>query len=179
MSEPTGAGVSRDASEHLDPAGTRIPTTAADIMSTPVFTVSPDTLVEEIAALLGRHRISALPVVEESGHVVGLVSEYDVLAKPGRTASEVMSPGVISVSVDTPISDIRALLVDQRMRRLPVLDTGRLAGIVSRRDVVALLTTEWVCGTCGEPARGQEPPENCPTCGGSGIFRLQEQPPGP
>lgn len=148
-------------------------------MSTPVFTVSPGTPVEEIAALLGRHRISALPVVAEPGHVVGLVSEYDVLAKPGRTASEVMSPGVISVSVDTPISDIRALLVDQRMRRLPVLDSGRLAGIVSRRDVVALLTTEWACGTCGEPARGQEPPENCPTCGGWGIFRLQEQLPGP
>ncbi|MDN6201961.1 MAG: CBS domain-containing protein [Micrococcaceae bacterium] len=148
-------------------------------MSTPVVTVSPGTPVDQIAALLGRHRISALPVVEESGHVLGLVSEYDVLAKTGTTASEVMSPGVISVSVDTPISDIRALLVDQRMRRLPVMDTGVLAGIVSRRDVVALLTTEWACGTCGEPARGMEPPENCPTCGGTGIFRLQEQLPGP
>ncbi|MGP5196760.1 CBS domain-containing protein [Arthrobacter rhombi] len=179
MSEPQGTGVSQDASAHPDSAGTRIPTTAADIMSTPVFTVSRDTPVEEIAALLGRHRISALPVVEDPGHVLGLVSEYDVLAKPGRTAAEVMSPGVISVSVDTPISDIRALLVDQRLRRLPVLDTGRLAGIVSRRDIVALLTTEWVCGTCGEPARGMEAPETCPTCGGSGSFRLQEQPPGP
>lgn len=148
-------------------------------MSTPVFTVLPDASVEEVAGMLGRHRISAVPVVDESGHVLGVVSEYDVLAKPGRTAAEVMSADVVSISRDTPISDIRSLLVDQRMGRLPVLEAGRLAGIVSRRDVVALLTTEWACGNCGEPTRGMDPPESCPTCGGSGDFILQEQLPGP
>lgn len=179
MGKLTGAGDLRGTSEHPDTAGTRNPTTAADIMSSPVFTVSPSASVKEIAGILGRRRISAVPVLEESGHVVGLVSEYDVLAKVGQTAAEVMSRRVISVSPDTPISDIRALLVDQRMGRLPVLDKGRLIGIVSRRDVVALLTTEWVCGKCGQPARGFEPPETCPTCGGTGNFILQEQSPGP
>ncbi|GAA1337402.1 CBS domain-containing protein [Arthrobacter roseus] len=179
MSELTGDGASRNTSARLRTAATHIPAVAADIMSTPVFTVPASASVEEIAGVLGRHQISAVPVVDESGHVLGVVSEYDVLAKPGRTASEVMSAGVVSISPDTRISDIRSLLVDQRMGRLPVLEAGRLAGIVSRRDVVALLTTEWACGICGEPTRALDPPENCPTCGGTGTFKLQEQPPGP
>lgn len=179
MGTLAGAGDPRHTSGPRDTAGTHNPATAAEIMSSPVYTVSPDTTVEEIAGLLGTRRISAVPVLEESGHVVGMVSEYDVLATPGHTAAEVMSRTVISVSADTPVSDIRALLVDRRMGRLPVIDKGKLVGIVSRRDVVALLTTEWACGKCGQPARGYDPPENCPTCGGTGNFTLQEQSPGP
>ncbi|GAA5228667.1 CBS domain-containing protein [Paeniglutamicibacter antarcticus] len=179
MGNLTGAGDPRGTSAHPETALAHTSATAAEIMSSPVFTVSPSTSIEEIAGILGNRRISAVPVLDESGHVVGLVSEYDVLAKPGHTAAEVMSCAVISVSADTPVSDIRALLVDQRMGRLPVIEKGRLVGIVSRRDVVALLTTEWACGKCGQPARGYEPPENCPTCGSTGDFTLQEQYPGP
>ncbi|WP_028279260.1 CBS domain-containing protein [Arthrobacter sp. H5] len=158
----------------------KLATKAADIMSTPVFTASPNTPVEEIAAVLGRHRISSVPVVDAGEHVVGLVSEYDLLAKSGSTAAEVMSTAVISVSIDTVIADIRRMLIDQRLRHLPVLQDGRLAGIVSRRDIVALLATEWVCGVCGEPTRGEHPPGSCPKCAATGDrFTLQEQPPGP
>lgn len=158
----------------------RIPTRAGDIMSTPVITVPADRAIGDIATVLHKHRISAVPVVDDDGHVLGLVSEYDLLARSGRTAGDIMSTAVISISTGTSIADARRLLLDQRIGRLPVLADGRLAGIVSRGDVVALLATEWACGACGESARGEHPPGACPKCGaGSGRFSLQEQSPGP
>jgi rubrerythrin len=75
-----------------------------------------------------------------------------------------MTSSVISVTEDTEVDDVRHLLVERRIRRVPVLSGQRLAGIVSRGDVVALLTTEWVCQVCGEPVRGQHPPPRCPKC---------------
>ncbi len=159
---------------------TRIATTADGIMSRPVVTVPPRLDVAAVAALLHEHRISGVPVVDPDGHVLGLVSEYDLLAKTGTTAEEIMTTAVISVSADTAIADVRHLLVSQRIGRLPVLTGGRLAGIISRGDLVALLATEWVCGVCGEPARGENPPASCLKCGGASTgFTLQEQPPGP
>ena len=157
-----------------------IVSTAGEIMTTVVVSVTPDTPIAEIADRLGVHHISAVPVVDAAEQLVGLVSEYDLLAKTGLTAADVMTTEVISVGVDTDISDIRDLLVSQRIRRVPVLENGRIVGIVSRGDVVALLTTEWVCGICGESVRGQRPPQRCPKCRAeSGQFVLQEQPPGP
>jgi CBS domain-containing protein len=148
-------------------------------MTTPVVTVSPETPTGAIAEALRRHRISAVPVVDEAGAVVGLVSEYDLLATVGRTAREVMTTAVISVTEDTDIADVRHLLVDRRIRRVPVLAGGRLVGIVSRADVIALMATEWVCEVCGEPVRSERPPDACPKClGGRERFALQEQPPG-
>jgi CBS domain-containing protein len=159
---------------------TRVVTKAGEIMTTRVISVAPETPIAGIAELLGTHRISAVPVVDQAEHVVGLVSEYDLLAKTGTAAADIMTSSVISVTTDTEISDIRQLLVNQRIRRLPVLENGRLVGIVSRRDIVALLTTEWVCGVCGESVRGEQPPQQCPKCGSSADrFALQEQPPGP
>jgi CBS domain-containing protein len=135
-----------------------------EIMSTRVVTVTGDTPVPVIANLLRENRISGVPVVDAGGAVVGLVSEYDLLARSGETASEVMTASVITVSEDTDVEDVRHLLVERRIRRVPVLSGQRLAGIVSRGDVVALLTTEWVCQVCGEAVRGQHPPLRCPRC---------------
>lgn len=148
-------------------------------MSAPVITVGPDTPVVEVAETLTRHQISAVPVVDAAGAVLGLVSEYDLLAKPGALAREVMVSALITVSRETAIADVRHLLVERRIRRVPVLDAGRLVGIVSRSDVIALMATEWVCGVCGEPVRGEQRPEMCPKCHAAGEqFRLQEQVPG-
>jgi CBS domain-containing protein len=148
-------------------------------MTSPVITVAPDTPTSEVAQIIGTRGISGVPVVVEDGVVVGLVSEYDLLARSGTTAQDVMTTAVISVTEDTAIDDVRHLLVERRIRRVPVLTNGKLAGIVSRRDVVALLATEWVCEVCGEPVRGERPPDVCPKCHGSGErFVLQEQPPG-
>ncbi len=148
-------------------------------MSTPVITVTVDTQTSEVAETLRRHQISAVPVVDGTDAVVGLVSEYDLLAKSGTSAGEVMTTSVVSVTEDTSIEDVRHLLVERRIRRVPVLAGGRLVGIVSRSDVVALMATEWVCEVCGEPTRGERPPEVCPRCLSSGQrFTVQEQPPG-
>ena len=152
----------------------------AEIMTTQVITVAEDTPVPEIASLLRENRISGVPVTGASGGVVGLVSEHDLLARTGKAARDVMTSSVISVTEDTDVDDVRHLLVERRIRRVPVMSGQRLAGIVSRGDVIALLTTEWVCEVCGEAARGQHPPPRCPKChAGTDRFAMQDPSPGP
>jgi CBS domain-containing protein len=153
--------------------------TAGDVMTSPVITVLPDTPAADIAAVLAQHRISAVPVVEPGGALLGLVSEFDLLAKPAASAAALMSKALITVSADCPVDDVRHLLIERRIRRVPVVQGGRLVGIVSRSDLIAAMATEWVCETCGEPVRAEHPPPACPKCGGdSKRFVLQEQPPG-
>lgn len=153
--------------------------TAGKIMSSPVITVPVGATRAQIADLLTRHRISAAPVVNGAGVVVGLVSEHDLLAKPGDASQDLMTTVVISVSPDCTLDDLRHLLVERRIRRLPVLRDGQLVGIVSRGDVVATMVTEWVCEVCGESVRGEQRPTGCPKCrAGGDRFVLQEQPPG-
>jgi CBS domain-containing protein len=148
-------------------------------MTSPVITVSVESTVGEVAETLRAHRISGVPVVGPNGALSGLVSEYDLLARSGSTAANVMTTSVISVSADTPISDVRHLLVDRRIRRVPVVEGGELVGIVSRGDVIALLATEWVCRVCGESVRGDHAPDTCPRCHAtSNQFELVEQSPG-
>jgi CBS domain-containing protein len=153
--------------------------TVGEIMSSPVVTVPMQATRVHVADVLTEHRISAAPVVDDAGAVVGLVSEHDLLAKPAVQASDLMTTAIISVSPDCPVSDVRHLLVERRIRQVPVLLDGRLVGIVSRGDVVATMATEWVCQTCGESGRGEHPPSACPKChAGEEQFVLQQQPPG-
>lgn len=130
--------------------------------------------VAEVAALLARHRISAVPIVDDDGSVIGLVSEYDLMARKGRTAREVMSPGVISVSEDADVEDVRFLLIERRIKRVPVMSGKEMVGIVSRADIVRLMALQWTCEVCGEPARGERPPDRCPKCDAPGERFLQE-----
>lgn len=160
------------------PASPVVATRAGDIMTSPVISVPRGTSTGVIAETLHRHRISAVPVVDDSGSVVGLVSEFDLLSRTGGTADEVMTTAVVSVTPETGVDDVRHLLVDRKFRRVPVLDGGRLVGIVSRGDVVALMATEWVCEVCGESVRNSTPPAHCPKCNAADRFVLQEQPPG-
>lgn len=153
--------------------------TAGEIMSAPVHTVPPEAPVGNVAELLLSKGISGVPVIDAAGALLGLVNKLDLLAKTGSTAAEVMTTNVISVSTGTPIADVRYLLVDRRIRLLPVVVDGELVGIVSPGDVLALLATEWVCQVCGEAIRGDNPPEGCPRChAGIDCFVLEEQSPG-
>jgi CBS domain-containing protein len=153
--------------------------TAGDVMSSPVITVLADASTQQVVDTLARHRISAVPVVDHTGTLLGLVSEHDLLSKTGAVASDLMTTAVVSVTVDSAADDIRHLLIDRRIRRVPVMKGGRLVGIVSRHDLVAVMAMEWACQVCGEPVRGQHPPSACPKCHGEGAqFALQEQPPG-
>lgn len=150
-----------------------------EIMTTPVVSVHGDDLLSHVAAVLDQRDISGVPVVDDAGAVIGLISEYDLLARPAATTvSDAMTRAVLSVTEDTDVDDVRHLLVDRRIRRVPVLSGGQLVGIVSRGDLVALLVTEWVCPVCGESARGDQPPDSCPKCYGSEAFVKQVQSPG-
>jgi CBS domain-containing protein len=150
-----------------------------EIMKSPVYTVPADLPIADVANLLVKHRISAVPVVDVSGVIIGLVSEHDLISRQGPTAIDVMSPGIVSVTEDTDVDDVRHLLVDRRIRRVPVLSGGQLVGVVSRADIVALIAMEWVCEVCGTQFRGERPPASCPTCSADTVRFVQlQQPPG-
>ena len=75
------------------------PIRVRDIMSRYVVSVTEDTPVIEVARILAERRFSGLPVLDEAGGVVGMVSDFDLLARDGDTAGEVMSPDVVTVAI--------------------------------------------------------------------------------
>jgi CBS domain-containing protein len=138
---------------------------ARDIMISPVITVKPSALVREAAELLLNHRISAVPVVDEDDHLVGIVSEGDLLHRTEAgterrhswwlltllhndalaqdyikahtsRVEDVMTRDVIVVRPDTPAHEIAALLEKNAIKRVPVVENGRLVGIVSRANLI-------------------------------------------
>jgi CBS domain-containing protein len=138
---------------------------AREMMTRDVISILDEATVEDAARILARNRISGLPVVNAKGMLVGLVTEHDLIAKAGRMVNEIMSRGVITVSPDTEIEQVQHLLTNQRIRRVPVVEDGRVVGIVSRSDLVRQIAMRWVCGVCGDSVRGMEPPAFCPGCG--------------
>lgn len=155
---------------------------AKDVMTSPVVTVGPDTPVHEIAALLFERRISGVPVLQDGRLVglvseADLLRRHEIgtdrIAQPhswwlrlfggDRTPAEyvkthagrardVMVREVVSVTPETPIADIAALLEARGIKRVPVLDRGRLVGIVSRGNLVqALATTRRVAPKATQP----------------------------
>ncbi len=135
-----------------------------EVMTADVVSVREDSSVEDAARRMARHRISGLPVMNQAGALVGLVTEYDMIAKEGHSVADIMSRSVISVSPDTDVEEVAHLLTNQRIRRVPVLDGDQLVGIVSRSDLVRQIAMRWVCPTCGEVIQGADAPEQCPSC---------------
>jgi len=115
--------------------------TAGEIMTRDVLTARPDTSTEELARLLAFHNVSGMPVLDDSGAMIGIVSEVDVLGKQGATVGEIMTPEVVSVLASTPIEQIAALMAQKRIKRVPVVVDDALAGMVSRADIVRALAT--------------------------------------
>lgn len=154
-------------------------TVVADVMTRTPVTATEDTPLREAAKRLYNRRISALPVCQD-GALMGLVSEFDLLAAPpeARTVGDVMTREVITVSDDTTLDEVRAVLVKHRIRRVPVVDThGQLLGIVSRSDLVRELATTWICQVCGDYERTPDPPSECPKCGTPSGYELAPAPP--
>jgi CBS domain-containing protein len=141
---------------------------AADLMTSFVITVRPDATIEYAVQLMLQYRISALPVTDSDGTVLGIITEGDLLRRaetgtekhharwvsfligPGRLAQEyvhthgrrvgeVMTERVLTVTLQTPLADLVALMETKHVKRVPVMDQGRLVGIVSRADVMAAL----------------------------------------
>jgi CBS domain-containing protein len=155
-----------------------LPVTARDVMTPDPLTVSPDTSVHEAAGVLSENRISGAPVCGPDKDIVGIVSEFDLIARSGSTVRDVMTRDVITVADSAPIDRVRALLVTQRLKRLPVVDgQGRLVGLISRADLVRELAYRWQCRRCGNLVRARRPPEGCPKCGAANSF--EEAPPLP
>lgn len=140
----------------------------ADVMTRPVISVTPQTPIAEVARLMLQHRISGLPVVDRDGAVVGIITEGDLLRRaetgtqrrhprwleflvaPGRLAreyadanarkaGEVMTEDVASVAPGDTLDAVVRLMEGRRIKRLPVIDNGRLVGIVSRANLVRAL----------------------------------------
>jgi len=140
----------------------------ADIMTRQVISVTPQTTIAEAAQLLLDNRISGLPVVDPGGAVVGIVTEGDLLRRvetgtqrrhshwlefliaPGRLAreytdanarnvGEVMSAEVVSVTPGDALPEVIRLMEHHHVKRLPVIEAGRLVGIVSRANLVRAL----------------------------------------
>ena len=143
---------------------------AKDVMTTAILTVTPETDVGDIARTLLDAHISAIPVIAGDGTLVGIVSEGDLmhraeaetrrrpswwlrlLATPeepterylkeyGRRARDVMTKDVITVAPDTPLTEIAAMLEKYHIKRVPVMEGGKLVGIVSRANLLRGVAT--------------------------------------
>lgn len=137
---------------------------AKDVMTREVVTVQSTTTVSDIAELLLRHRISAVPVLGDAGKIIGIVSEGDLMRriddaasrgswwlrffsgsetpsdyvkKHGRHAHDVMTREVVTVAPETPLGEIAHLLESKHIKRVPVVDElERLVGIISRANLL-------------------------------------------
>jgi len=141
---------------------------AGDIMSTKVVTVSPSTSVRDVAELMVEKHVSGLPVLNDDGTLVGMVSEGDLLRRPeigtekqrrrwvsffsgvdeqareftkthALRTGDVMTDQVIHISEDTPLGEAVGLMEKRNIKRLPVLSDGKLVGILSRADLLRAL----------------------------------------
>lgn len=122
-----------------------MPKTIREIMSTKLVTFTPDTDAYDAMNTLVKRAISGAPVVNEFGHLVGVLSEKDCLrvvmqnaydGLPSPTVGALMTKNVITVEATASIMRAAQLFIEIPIRRLPVLDGERLVGQVSRRDVV-------------------------------------------
>jgi CBS domain-containing protein len=139
---------------------------AGDVMTTGAATVKPSASLAEAVRLMIEHRISGLPVVDEGGKLVGIVSEGDFLRRQGgdrmrwieafldsgsnaagdlssRRVEDIMSRNPVSAGVETPVTEIVDAMERHNVKRVPVVDNGRVVGIVSRANLLlALLRRE-------------------------------------
>jgi CBS domain-containing protein len=129
---------------------------AKDIMSSPVHVVWQNASVESAAQLMAAKSVTALPVVDADGVLVGMVSESDLLwhrvpsdptahlrrhpdtepeNRPGMVV-EVMSPYPLVAEPETDVAQVADEMLQNDVRSMPVLDGGRIVGIISRRDIL-------------------------------------------
>jgi CBS domain-containing protein len=132
------------------------------LMTKHVVTATPETPLKRVARMLTRYRISGVPIVDAEGAVLGVVTEADILCKeqglapePGgllgwlfekadaegsrllaRTAAEAMTTPPVTISPHASVSEAARIMITRHINRLPVVEEGRLVGIISRADLV-------------------------------------------
>ena len=131
---------------------------AGDIMTRPVVTATRRALARDVALQLLNGLYSGIPIADQNGHVVGMVTEFDLLqaAEKGAdlleiAAEEIMTHDpVITAELDTPVSDLLKAMVNQNIIRIPIIDKGEIVGVVARCDVLkALIEPEFVTYALG------------------------------
>jgi CBS domain-containing protein len=156
---------------------------AHEAMTKDVITVGPKTTVREIAELLVKHRISAVPVVSSDGRLLGIVSQTDLAHRSetgtekrrkwwlelfadsnvkardfikthGMVAQDVMTRLVVSVSKDAQLSEVAEILDTHRIRQVPVIEGGKLVGMISRADLVRKLAEATITPSATRPDNG-------------------------
>lgn len=141
---------------------------AADVMTKDVITVRPEAPVREIAALMTEKRISGVPVVGADGRLIGILSETDLLHRAetgterqrkwwlgmfqdadsmarayakahGLKAGDIMTTTIVTVGANTELHEVADLLEKRKLKRVPVVEDGRLVGMITRGDLVRAL----------------------------------------
>lgn len=143
---------------------------ASDVMTTKVITITPDSTIGEAAKLMLQNRISGLPVMNDRGELLGIVSEGDLVRRGetgtarrhpgwlefilgrgrlsaeyvhayGRKVSEVMTSDLVTITDTTPLAEVVDTLERHHVKRVPVVRDGKLIGIVSRANLVQALAS--------------------------------------
>jgi CBS domain-containing protein len=143
---------------------------ARDVMTSPVITVQPFVSVKDVARVMLQKHISAVPVVDEQGKLVGIVSEGDLMRRPeagtdrhprrwlvlfseqqlateyvkahATKVADIMTRYVVTATPDTPVNEIATLLEKNAIKRLPIVHNGQVVGVVSRANLIQALAAE-------------------------------------
>jgi CBS domain-containing protein len=113
-----------------------------EIMTASVVTAPPQTAVQDVAALMRERNVGSVVIVDGNGHPVAMITDRDLAVgaladgcEPGLAVSEFATAPVVTGEADMDLDEAAALMVNHRIRRLPVLDEGELAGIVTLDDI--------------------------------------------
>lgn len=126
--------------------------TVRQAMSGSLVTLRPEMDVLEAVRVLVERRLSGAPVVDQIGNLVGMLTERDCMkialdagyySESGGRVSSFMRTDVETVDIDTPVIEVAERFVGSSYRRFPVLKSGQVVGIISRRDVLRLLERSW------------------------------------
>ncbi len=126
--------------------------TAKEAMSRGLITLHPEMDVLEALRILVQERISGAPVLDQVGNLVGILTERDCMrialdagyfSEDGGRVDKFMSTEVVTVDAHTPITEVAERFAMSHFRRLPVVEQGKLIGIITRRDVLKQLEAAW------------------------------------
>ncbi len=119
---------------------------AKNVMSRKITTVTEGVNLKHVMRLLAENKITGVPVVSEDMHLLGIITEKDILEAllygkdvKNKTAGELMTTDLVTFEEDEDLMTIFKTLVEGSFRRVPILSNGRLTGIVSRRDIISFL----------------------------------------
>jgi IMP dehydrogenase len=117
-----------------------------DFMKTDLVTVGPDSTIEETINLLKEKSLSGIPVVDKTGKIIGMVSDYDLLLQAGHSPNDAKikySKNLFTVHSDATLKEILITFYKFKLRRIPVCDAfQKLLGMVTRKDVLFALMKE-------------------------------------